>query len=179
MSSTNLSMKNDSYALALSYIASAIIHAYDTQGTLNLTQVKSAAAKKFKIKGIPRLSDILQAIPQTHRSHVVPYLVSKPVRTASGVAVVAVMSKVRWLQIFEMDTHFFFLTILFKLFIHCPNSLTVVLIFSIPIIMSAYIVQVGQTPTLNTLPKRIQGMNRHRCEPSELGMIPLDKRSVD
>lgn len=86
--------KNDAYALALSYIASAIIHAYDTQGTLNLTHVKSTAAKKFKIHGLPRLADILQAIPQSHRAHVVPYLVSKPVRTASGVAVVAVMSKV-------------------------------------------------------------------------------------
>jgi elongator complex protein 3 len=91
--SHNASSSNDTFALALSYIASAILHAYDTQATLNLTQVKASAAKKFKLQGIPRLADILQAIPASHRANLVPYLVTKPVRTASGVAVVAVMSK--------------------------------------------------------------------------------------
>ena len=81
------------YTLAISYIVTALMKAYDTGDTLNLSRLKSQAAKKYKIQGIPRLSDILQSIPLSHRNQLLPYLKSKPVRTASGVAVVAVMSK--------------------------------------------------------------------------------------
>ena len=81
------------YTLAISHIVTALIKAYDTGDTLNLSKLKQQAAKKYKIQGIPRLSDILQSIPISHRNQLLPYLKSKPVRTASGVAVVAVMSK--------------------------------------------------------------------------------------
>lgn len=81
------------YTLAISYIVTTLMKAYDSGDTLNLSKLKADAAKKYKIQGIPRLSDILQSIPISHRSKLLPYLKSKPVRTASGVAVVAVMSK--------------------------------------------------------------------------------------
>ena len=81
------------YTLAISHIVTALMKAYDTGDTLNLSKLKSQAAKKYKIQGIPRLSDILQSIPISHRNQLLPFLKSKPVRTASGVAVVAVMSK--------------------------------------------------------------------------------------
>jgi elongator complex protein 3 len=81
------------YTLAISHIVTNLMKAYDTGDTVNLTKLKSQAAKKYKIQGIPRLSDILQSIPISHRNQLIPYLKSKPVRTASGVAVVAVMSK--------------------------------------------------------------------------------------
>ncbi len=83
----------EAYTLAISYIVTSLMKAYDTGDTLNLSKLKSQAAKKYKIQGIPRLSDILQSIPISHRNQLLPYLKSKPVRTASGVAVVAVMSK--------------------------------------------------------------------------------------
>jgi len=81
------------YTLAISYIVTALMKAYDTGDTLNLSKLKSQAAKKYKVQGIPRLSDILQSIPISHRNQLLPFLKSKPVRTASGVAVVAVMAK--------------------------------------------------------------------------------------
>ena len=81
------------YTLAISHIVTTLMKAYDTGDTLNLSKLKAQAAKKYKVQGIPRLSDILQSIPISHREHLLPYLKSKPVRTASGVAVVAVMSK--------------------------------------------------------------------------------------
>lgn len=81
------------YNLAISHCVTALMKAYDSGATLNLSRLKSQAAKKYKLQGIPRLSDILAAIPISHRNQLLPFLKSKPVRTASGVAVVAVMSK--------------------------------------------------------------------------------------
>ncbi len=84
---------SQAYSLAVSYVVNELIKAYDTGATMSLTKVKSQSAKKYKLQGIPRLSDILNAIPISHKQQLIPYLKSKPVRTASGVAVVAVMSK--------------------------------------------------------------------------------------
>mmetsp|Transcript_10679 Transcript_10679/g.13511 ORF Transcript_10679/g.13511 Transcript_10679/m.13511 type:complete len:554 (+) Transcript_10679:147-1808(+) len=81
------------YSLAVSHVVTELIKAYDTGATLNLSKLKSNSAKKHKLQGIPRLPDILNAIPLSHKQQLIPFLKSKPVRTASGVAVVAVMSK--------------------------------------------------------------------------------------
>lgn len=81
------------YALAVSYIVQDLIAAYQAGDNLNFTKLKGTAAKKYKLLGIPKMSDILQAIPLEWRSKLHPFLKTKPVRTASGVAVVAVMSK--------------------------------------------------------------------------------------
>jgi len=42
---------------------------------------------------IPKLVDIIAAIPVEYKSKLLPYVKAKPVRTASGIAVVAVMCK--------------------------------------------------------------------------------------
>ena len=42
---------------------------------------------------MPKIVDILSALPESHKDLLAPFLKAKPVRTASGVAVVAVMSK--------------------------------------------------------------------------------------
>ena len=42
---------------------------------------------------IPKLVDIIATIPTDYKSRLLPYVKAKPIRTASGVAVVAVMSK--------------------------------------------------------------------------------------
>jgi len=81
------------YALATSHVVTDLIKAYDAGDTLNFTKLKSTAAKKYKLQGTPKLADILQALPISYRNKLRPYLQTKPVRTASGVAVVAVMSK--------------------------------------------------------------------------------------
>ena len=82
-----------SYALAISYIVQELIASYEDGATLNLTKLKGDASKKYKLQGIPKMCDILQGLPVQYRSKLWPYLQTKPVRTASGVAVVAVMSK--------------------------------------------------------------------------------------
>lgn len=85
--------EKSNYALAISSIVQDLIAAYQEGAELNFTKLKGAKAKKYKLPGIPKMSDILQAIPIEYKSKLHPFLKTKPVRTASGVAVVAVMSK--------------------------------------------------------------------------------------
>jgi elongator complex protein 3 len=87
------SSHQSSYALAISYIVLELIQSYDKGATLNLTKLKGDASKKYKLQGIPKMCDILQGLPVQYRAKLWPFLKTKPVRTASGVAVVAVMSK--------------------------------------------------------------------------------------
>ena len=86
---------SSNYALAIAHIVYELIEAYDKGLTLNFTKLKGDASKKYKLGGIPRVADIIAAIPPhgQYRSKLLPFLRQKPVRTASGVAVVAVMSK--------------------------------------------------------------------------------------
>ena len=83
------------HSTAIAEIVSALIKAYEDGSTLNFTSLKNSVAKKRKLKGIPKVVDVLSAIPERYREALTPFLKTKPVRGASGVAVVAVMSKVR------------------------------------------------------------------------------------
>ena len=89
----SLAAHQSGYALAIAEIVQELVRSYEAGETLNLTKLKGAAAKKFKLQGIPKMSDILHGLPIAYRTKLWPYLKTKPVRTASGVAVVAVMSK--------------------------------------------------------------------------------------
>lgn len=60
---------------------------------INLNGLITRYSKKHKLKHQPRLTDIILAIPDQHKKYLLPKLKAKPVRTASGIAVVAVMCK--------------------------------------------------------------------------------------
>lgn len=53
----------------------------------------SEIAKKIGLSSIPKLVDLVSAVPESYKEKLLPVLKTKPVRTASGIAVVAVMSK--------------------------------------------------------------------------------------
>ena len=55
--------------------------------------IKGKSASKYGLASQPRLVDIIAAVPQQYKKVLVPKLKAKPVRTASGIAVVAVMCK--------------------------------------------------------------------------------------
>jgi elongator complex protein 3 len=74
-------------------IVAQLIKSYDRGEPLNLTKLKTRCAAKNKLKGMPKIVDILAALPESHKDKLTPILKGKPVRTASGIAVVAVMSK--------------------------------------------------------------------------------------
>ncbi|KAJ8487915.1 hypothetical protein ONZ51_g3911 [Trametes cubensis] len=50
-------------------------------------------SKKYGFGGVPRLVDIISAIPDDYKKALLPKLKARPIRTASGIAVVAVMCK--------------------------------------------------------------------------------------
>ena len=80
---------------ACSDISQELIAAHEAgkAGAINLNGVKVRISKKYKLSSQPRLMDIIAAIPDQYRKYLVPKLKAKPVRTASGIAVVAVMCK--------------------------------------------------------------------------------------
>ncbi|KAL7640808.1 UNVERIFIED_CONTAM: hypothetical protein RMT77_009095 [Armadillidium vulgare] len=60
---------------------------------INLNKLKTRICAKYGLKSSPRLVDIIAAVPQQHKKLLIPKLRVKPIRTASGIAVVAVMCK--------------------------------------------------------------------------------------
>ena len=79
--------------VAIAEIVSGLVKAYDAQIPINLSKIKQDMAKKHRLGSIPKLVDIIAALPEDYKDKLLPYIKAKPVRTASGVAVVAVMSK--------------------------------------------------------------------------------------
>jgi elongator complex protein 3 len=81
------------YTGAVSETVAHLIKAFDQQVPINLSKMKSEVSKRRKLSVVPKLVDIIAAVPEEYKAKLLPYIKAKPVRTASGVAVVAVMSK--------------------------------------------------------------------------------------
>ena len=62
-------------------------------GELDVRKIKNAAAAKVGLNRAPKLVDILAALPEAWRKKLAPLLTAKPIRSASGISVVAVMCK--------------------------------------------------------------------------------------
>jgi len=60
---------------------------------VNLTKLRTQLSSKFHLSSQPRLVDIIAAVPAEYKKNLLPKLRAKPIRTASGIAVVAVMCK--------------------------------------------------------------------------------------
>lgn len=60
---------------------------------VDLNALKSSACRKYGLSRAPKLVEMIAALPDSERDALLPKLRAKPVRTASGIAVVAVMSK--------------------------------------------------------------------------------------
>ena len=93
MSGVSTLVDQESYVRAVAEVISQLVKAYEAQVAINLSKIKQEIAKKHRLAYIPKLVDIIAAVPVEYRSKLLPYIKAKPVRTASGVAVVAVMSK--------------------------------------------------------------------------------------
>ncbi len=65
----------------------------EAEPRINLQGIKSRISSKYGLATQPKLVDIIAAIPESRRAQLLPLVRAKPVRTASGVAVVAVMCK--------------------------------------------------------------------------------------
>lgn len=87
--------QKEKFARCCSDISVELVSAVERKDaeTLNLNQLVSRTSRKYKLAQQPRLTDIISAIPDQYRKRLLPKLRAKPVRTASGIAVVAVMCK--------------------------------------------------------------------------------------
>ncbi|KAF7325390.1 Histone acetyltransferase ELP3 [Mycena venus] len=74
-------------------IAAELIAAHDANESVSLNELRAKISKKFGYGGVPRLVDIISAIPEEYKKALLPKLKARPIRTASGIAVVAVMCK--------------------------------------------------------------------------------------
>jgi elongator complex protein 3 len=74
-------------------IITELANAHESGKDVNLNKLKTRCAAVHSLETSPRLVDIIAAVPPQHKKTLVPKLKAKPVRTASGIAVVAVMCK--------------------------------------------------------------------------------------
>lgn len=74
-------------------IIQELLKAHEEKRDVNLTKLKGQIASKYGLESQPRLVDIISGVPPEHKRILLPKLKAKPVRTASGIAVVAVMCK--------------------------------------------------------------------------------------
>lgn len=73
-----------------SHIASSLIKAHESNTTISLNVLRAQASKKYGFGGVPRLVDIISAIPDEWRKVLLPRLKARPVRTASGVSALCI-----------------------------------------------------------------------------------------
>jgi len=85
--------REERLVLCISDIISELVVAQEEGKDVQLNRMKTRLASKYGLETSPRLVDIIAAVPHEYRNTIVPKLKAKPVRTASGIAVVAVMCK--------------------------------------------------------------------------------------
>ncbi|KAH0933354.1 hypothetical protein HID58_010471 [Brassica napus] len=78
---------------AISEIVSTMIERSHRNENVDLNAIKTQACRKYGLARAPKLVEMIAALPDSERETLLPKLRAKPVRTASGIAVVAVMSK--------------------------------------------------------------------------------------
>lgn len=78
---------------AISEVIKTLIQSYEAQKKINLSSLIKEVSAKHNLKRMPKLVEIISGIPENYKATLTPLVKAKPVRTASGIAVVAVMSK--------------------------------------------------------------------------------------
>ncbi|KAL9261993.1 Elongator complex protein 3-like protein [Drosera capensis] len=85
--------EEESRVRAIAEIVNQMVDQSRKGETVDLNALKSAACRKYGLSRAPKLVEMIAALPDEEREALLPKLKAKPVRTASGIAVVAVMSK--------------------------------------------------------------------------------------
>ncbi|VVT46805.1 uncharacterized protein SAPINGB_P001395 [Magnusiomyces paraingens] len=89
----NLAPEKERFLQCCADISLELVASLNTSKDVNLNGLVNRVSKKYKLKNQPRLTDIISSIPDQYKKYLLPKLKAKPVRTASGIAVVAVMCK--------------------------------------------------------------------------------------
>ncbi|KAI9050190.1 hypothetical protein LZ554_006331 [Drepanopeziza brunnea f. sp. 'monogermtubi'] len=94
----NLPPENERALRACSDIVSFLVQDHEAQQDasapkkdVNLNSLRAKMSKKHRLTNMPALTAIIAAIPEHYKKYILPKLIAKPIRSASGIAVVAVM----------------------------------------------------------------------------------------
>jgi elongator complex protein 3 len=82
-----------SFMMCVTEIVAHVINCYKEGKSVNLSKIKYKYSQIHNLDRTPKTMEIIAAIPTNYRKLLIPRIKAKPVRTASGIAVVAVMSK--------------------------------------------------------------------------------------
>jgi elongator complex protein 3 len=95
-----LAPENERYMSACAEIVNTLIQEHEAQydeskpkKDINLNRLRGQMAKKHRLSNQPPLTAIISAVPEHYKRYILPKLIAKPIRTSSGIAVVAVMCK--------------------------------------------------------------------------------------
>lgn len=84
--------QDEGRTLAIAELVSKLVSSVKAGKNVDLNVLVKQVGVKYKLSRVPKLVEIIAALPDEHRSELLPQLRAKPVRTASGVAIVALMS---------------------------------------------------------------------------------------
>uniref|UniRef100_A0A803VNP7 Elongator complex protein 3 n=1 Tax=Ficedula albicollis TaxID=59894 RepID=A0A803VNP7_FICAL len=79
--------------MTIADIIKQLLEAHEQGRDVDINRLKTKTSAKYGLPAQPRLVDIIAAVPPQFRKVLLPKLKAKPIRTASGIAVVAVMCK--------------------------------------------------------------------------------------
>lgn len=68
-------------------IANQLIQEYENpeaKKDVNLNSLRGQISRKYKLSHQPPLTAILSAVPEQYKKHIMPKLLAKPIRSASG-----------------------------------------------------------------------------------------------
>lgn len=85
--------REERMVITVAEIIQELLKAHEEGKDVNLNRMKTRIASKYGLETSPRLVDIIAAVPTDSKKILLPKLRAKPIRTASGIAVVAVMCK--------------------------------------------------------------------------------------
>ncbi|XP_069698376.1 elongator complex protein 3 [Periplaneta americana] len=85
--------REERMVITIAEIIQELLRAHEEGRDVNLNRMKTRIASKYGLETSPRLVDIIAAVPTDYKKILLPKLKAKPIRTASGIAVVAVMCK--------------------------------------------------------------------------------------
>ncbi|XP_071448961.1 elongator complex protein 3 [Hetaerina americana] len=85
--------KSERMIITIAEIIQELLKAHKEGKDVNLNKLKTRISAKYELETSPRLVDIIAAVPTESKKILLPKLRAKPIRTASGIAVVAVMCK--------------------------------------------------------------------------------------
>ena len=95
-----LAPENERSMRACAEVANVLIQEYEDQldsskpkKDINLNRLRGDIARKHRLSSTPPLTSIIAAVPEHYKKYILPKLIAKPIRTSSGIAVVAVMCK--------------------------------------------------------------------------------------